>query len=117
MICTHIQKKFPITAMREIKLLQKLKHDRIVELQEIMVAKGSVYMVLEYMDHDLSGILGHPNFNFEPAHAKSLVKQMLEGLAYLHHMGILHRDIKGKYFFYIHIKSIWPNPILQVLIC
>ncbi|GAN03334.1 pkinase-domain-containing protein [Mucor ambiguus] len=86
---------FPITAMREIKLLQKLKHDRIVELQEIMVAKGSVYMVLEYMDHDLSGILGHPNFNFEPAHAKSLVKQMLEGLAYLHHMGILHRDIKG----------------------
>ncbi|KAI7905710.1 kinase-like domain-containing protein [Cokeromyces recurvatus] len=86
---------FPITAMREIKLLQKLKHERIVELQEIMVAKGSVYMVLEYMDHDLSGILGHPNFNFEPAHAKSLVKQMLEGLAYLHHMGILHRDIKG----------------------
>lgn len=82
--------------MREIKLLQKLKHNRIVELQEIMVAKGSVYMVLEYMDHDLSGILGHPNFNFEPAHVKSLVKQMLEGLAYLHHMGILHRDIKGK---------------------
>ncbi|KAL9558918.1 hypothetical protein PS6_001029 [Mucor atramentarius] len=70
---------FPITAMREIKLLQKLKHERIVELQEIMVAKGSVYMVLEYMDHDLSGILGHPNFTFEPAHAKSLVKQMLEG--------------------------------------
>lgn len=81
--------------MREIKLLQKLKHERIVELQEIMVAKGSVYMVLEYMDHDLSGILGHPNFNFEPAHAKSLTKQMLEGLAYLHHKGILHRDIKG----------------------
>lgn len=85
--------------MREIKLLQKLKHEHIVELQEIMVAKGSVYMVLEYMDHDLSGILGHPNFSFEPAHAKSLVKQMLEGLAYLHHMGILHRDIKGIFFF------------------
>ncbi|KAI8378004.1 kinase-like domain-containing protein [Radiomyces spectabilis] len=86
---------FPITAMREIKLLQKLKHERVVELQQIMVAKGSVYMVLEYMDHDLSGILGHPSFKFEPAHAKSLTKQMLEGLAYLHRMGILHRDIKG----------------------
>ncbi|KAI7882921.1 Pkinase-domain-containing protein [Lichtheimia hyalospora FSU 10163] len=86
---------FPITAMREIKLLQRLKHERIVELEEIMVAKGSVYMVLEYMDHDLSGILSHPNFKFEPAHAKSLVKQMLQGLAFLHQKGILHRDIKG----------------------
>lgn len=86
---------FPITAVREIKLLQKLKHEKIVELQQIVVAKGSVYMVLEYMDHDLSGILGHPNFTFDPCHAKSLVKQMLEGLAYLHYKGILHRDIKG----------------------
>lgn len=82
--------------MREIKLLQRLKHERIVELEEIMVAKGSVYMVLEYMDHDLSGILSHPNFKFEPAHAKSLVKQMLQGLAFLHQKGILHRDIKGE---------------------
>lgn len=82
--------------MREIKLLQRLKHERIVELEEIMVAKGSVYMVLEYMDHDLSGILSHPNFKFEPAHAKSLVQQMLQGLAFLHQKGILHRDIKGK---------------------
>ncbi|KAI9263689.1 kinase-like domain-containing protein [Sporodiniella umbellata] len=86
---------FPITAVREIKLLQKLKHEKIVELQQIVMARGSVYMVLEYMDHDLSGILGHPNFTFQPSHAKSLVKQMLEGLAYLHQMGILHRDIKG----------------------
>ncbi|KAI8584764.1 hypothetical protein K450DRAFT_168067 [Umbelopsis ramanniana AG] len=86
---------FPITAMREIKLLQKLRHKRIVQLSEIMVSKGSVYMVLEYMDHDLTGVLGHPEFRFEPAQAKSLIKQMLEGVAFLHHMGVLHRDIKG----------------------
>ena len=28
--------------MREIKLLQRLKHERIVELQQIMVAKGKI---------------------------------------------------------------------------
>ena len=31
---------FPVTAMREIKLLQSLKHDNIIRLHEMMVSKG-----------------------------------------------------------------------------
>ncbi|QSL64928.1 hypothetical protein MERGE_002232 [Pneumocystis wakefieldiae] len=86
---------FPITAMREIKLLQSLKHPNVVSLLEMMIEKSTVYMVFEYMDHDLSGVLSNPNFRFEPSHAKHLCKQMLDGLEYLHHRGVLHRDIKG----------------------
>jgi CTD kinase subunit alpha len=67
-------------------------------------------MVLEYMDHDLTGVLGHPEFKFEPAHAKSLVKQMLEGVAFLHHMGVLHRDIKGTW----HIVSSCSSSLLRI---
>jgi CTD kinase subunit alpha len=32
---------FPVTAMREIKLLQSLKHDNVVRLHEMMVHNGT----------------------------------------------------------------------------
>ncbi|KAI8602211.1 Pkinase-domain-containing protein, partial [Dissophora ornata] len=86
---------FPITAMREIKLLQSLNDRHVVSLKELMVSKGAVYMVFEYMDHDLTGILAHPQLKFRHEHIKCLMKQLLEGLGFLHHKGVLHRDIKG----------------------
>lgn len=52
-------------------------------------------MIFEYMDHDLTGILTHPTFILEPCHIKHLAKQFFESLEYLHHRGVLHRDIKG----------------------
>jgi CTD kinase subunit alpha len=102
---------FPVTAMREIKLLQSLRHQNVVRLYEMMVSNGghstagrsyvtdiysgAVYMVFEYMDHDLTGILSQSQFSFTDAHLKSLCHQMLAGLAYLHHKSVIHRDIKG----------------------
>lgn len=85
---------FPITAMREIKLLQGLRHENVVLLHEIMLSKHSVYMVFEYLQHDLNGILSQSAVVFEPAHLKSLAAQLLSGLAYLHQHSILHRDLK-----------------------
>ncbi|VDB85381.1 unnamed protein product [Peniophora sp. CBMAI 1063] len=86
---------FPVTAMREIKLLQSLRHENVIQLYEMMVSHGSAYMVFEYMDHDLRGILTQTQFSFTPAHLKSFCRQMLAGLAYLHRKGVIHRDIKG----------------------
>ncbi|GEM10262.1 cyclin-dependent protein kinase [Rhodotorula toruloides] len=86
---------FPVTAVREIKLLQTLRHPNAVELVEMLVSKGQVYMVLEYLDHDLTGVLHHPSINFSPAHLKSLMQQFLQGLGFIHRRGVLHRDLKG----------------------
>lgn len=86
---------FPVTAVREIKLLQSLKHENIVALQEVMVEKNDCFMVFEYLSHDLTGLLNHPSFKLEPAQKKHLAKQLFEGLDYLHTRGVLHRDIKA----------------------
>ncbi|WFD48849.1 [pyruvate dehydrogenase (acetyl-transferring)] kinase [Malassezia furfur] len=91
-----VKEGFPVTSMREIKLLQSLRHENVIRLQEIMTSRaGSVYMVFEYMEHDLNGVLVHPEVTFTDAHRKSLASQLLQGLAYLHRRAVLHRDLKG----------------------
>ncbi|KAI1171249.1 Pkinase-domain-containing protein [Nemania sp. FL0916] len=86
---------FPVTAMREIKLLQSLRHANIVELHEVMIEKNECYMVFEYLSHDLTGLLNHPTYKLDAAQKKHLAMQLFEGLDYLHKRGVLHRDIKA----------------------
>jgi CTD kinase subunit alpha len=87
--------QFPVTAIREIKLLQSLNHVNIVPLLEVMVERNDCFMVFEYLSHDLTGLLNHPTFSLTNAHKKHLAKQLFEGLDYLHRRGVLHRDIKA----------------------
>ncbi|XP_012256402.2 cyclin-dependent kinase 12 [Athalia rosae] len=95
---------FPITAVREIKILRQLNHKNIVNLREIVTDKqdaldfrkdkGSFYLVFEYMDHDLMGLLESGMVDFNEMNNASIMKQLLDGLNYCHSKNFLHRDIK-----------------------
>ncbi|XP_024963795.1 cyclin-dependent kinase C-2-like isoform X1 [Cynara cardunculus var. scolymus] len=102
---------FPITAIREIKILKKLHHENVIKLKEIVTSpgpekdeqgrpdgnkyKGGIYMVFEYMDHDLTGLADRPGMRFSVAQIKCYMRQLLTGLHYCHVNQVLHRDIKG----------------------
>ncbi|KAI0491135.1 kinase-like domain-containing protein [Xylaria cf. heliscus] len=86
---------FPVTAMREIKLLQSFRHANIVDLHEVMIERNECYMVFEYLSHDLTGLLNHPTYKLDAGQKKHLAMQLFEGLDYLHKRGVLHRDIKA----------------------
>jgi len=45
-------------------------------------------MVFPFMDHDLCGLLGNNNFKMGHGLAKLFMKQLLEGMAYIHAVGI-----------------------------
>ena len=85
----------PVTAIREIKLLQSLRHPNVVDLLEVMVEGNNCFMVFEYLSHDLNGLLSHPNFKMNAAQKKHMALQLFQGLDYLHRRGVLHRDIKA----------------------
>lgn len=95
---------FPITAIREIKILRQLKHQSVVNMKEIVTDKqdaldfkkdkGAFYLVFEYMDHDLMGLLESGLVQFSHEHIRSFMRQLMEGLDYCHKNNFLHRDIK-----------------------
>ncbi|CRG88536.1 hypothetical protein PISL3812_05567 [Talaromyces islandicus] len=92
---------FPITALREIKLLKMLSHPNVLQLKEMAIEKPErqkkpfMYMVMPYMEHDLSGLLENPDVTLTEPQIKCYLLQLLKGVQYLHESGVLHRDMKA----------------------
>jgi cyclin-dependent kinase 12/13 len=104
---------FPVTTIREIKFLNLMKnqHENIVYLREVVTYNdhdsdeptvrdkgfniGDVFMVFEFVDFDLSGLLKSGRITCTEEHVKSFLHQLLKGVQFLHSSNILHRDLKS----------------------
>lgn len=72
---------FPITSIREINILLSLNHPNIVSLKEVAVGStlDKIYVVMEYIEHELKDLMDHTKYNFSISEIKCLMKQLLEG--------------------------------------
>jgi cyclin-dependent kinase 12/13 len=82
---------------REIHILRRLDHPNIIKLEGLITSENSrsLYLVFEYMEHDLTGLTSNPSIKFSESQLKCYMHQLLSGLDHCHSHGVLHRDIKG----------------------
>ncbi|KAI3975673.1 hypothetical protein MKX01_023099 [Papaver californicum] len=82
---------------REILILRRLDHPSVVKLEGLVTSRMScsLYLVFEYMEHDLAGLAASPDIKFTEPQVKCYMQQLLSGLEHCHNRGVLHRDIKG----------------------
>ncbi|XP_038983444.1 protein IMPAIRED IN BABA-INDUCED STERILITY 1-like isoform X1 [Phoenix dactylifera] len=81
---------------REILILRRLDHPNVVKLEGLITSRMScsLYLVFEYMDHDLSGLCSSPEVKLSEPQIKCYMHQLLSGLEHCHSRGVIHRDIK-----------------------
>lgn len=77
---------------REIQSLSVADHPNIVKLHEVVVNQSSINIVMEYIPYNLSDVISQHSIS--EALTKGIMVQLFRGLAHIHGIGIIHRDIK-----------------------
>ncbi|KAF9270577.1 hypothetical protein L218DRAFT_889126 [Marasmius fiardii PR-910] len=78
----------------ELSVMEMLHHPNVVEYYGIEVHRDKVYIFEEYCQGgSLAALLEHGRIEDERI-IQVYTMQMLEGLAYLHSRGVIHRDVK-----------------------
>jgi cyclin-dependent kinase 7 len=82
------------TALREIKLMQAVRHPNVMACLDVFTDGGVLHLVMEFMDGDLKKVLEDRGFSdFAEGQVKCLAQQLLRGLSALHGRWFVHRDV------------------------
>ncbi|KAI9366390.1 kinase-like domain-containing protein [Pilaira anomala] len=87
---------FPVTSLREIHALMTIKHPNIVNVKEIVMGNhmDQVFIVMDFIEHDLKGLMQDMRSPFLQSEIKTLMLQLLSAVALMHDNWVIHRDLK-----------------------
>jgi len=78
----------------ELKMARKVSHKNVCRMYHLEEDEGIHYITMEFIRgeslKDMIGMMGQ----LSPGQALSVVKQVCEGLAEAHKLGVVHRDLK-----------------------
>eukprot|EP01102_Stenamoeba_stenopodia_P019652 TRINITY_DN7469_c0_g2_i1.p1 TRINITY_DN7469_c0_g2~~TRINITY_DN7469_c0_g2_i1.p1 ORF type:complete len:488 (+),score=128.67 TRINITY_DN7469_c0_g2_i1:39-1466(+) len=82
---------------KEISIMKKLDHPNVMKLLEVYDTNRAYYLVLELLS---GGELFEEEKVYTEREARSIMRQLLNALEYLHSQGVVHLDVKPRNIMY-----------------
>jgi len=80
----------------ELKLARKITHKNVCRMHDLNEEEGTPYITMEYVPgEDLKSMIRMTG-QLSAGRAVSIAKQICEGLAEAHRLGVVHRDLKPR---------------------
>ncbi|XP_075445132.1 serine/threonine-protein kinase H2 [Ascaphus truei] len=86
----------------ELNILRRVSHHNIIQLIEVFEAHDRVYMVMELATGGELFDRIITKGSFTERDATKVLQMVLDGIKYLHGLGITHRDLKPENLLYYH---------------
>ncbi|KAL1246460.1 Cyclin-dependent kinase [Trichinella spiralis] len=111
---------FPITAIREIRILQKVRHQNVTELLEVCRSRASsynrgrstFYLVFAFCEHDLAGLLSNVHVKFSLGEIKEAANVLItkSGVLKLADFGLARPLNKQNPRYTNRVVTLWYRP-------
>jgi serine/threonine-protein kinase len=99
---------------QEARVAVKVRHPHIVEVLDFGSEGSQLYLVLELLQGESLEALRRREGKLSPARALALLDPILGALAYMHGLGVVHRDLKPDNIFVAVVPGV-PEPVPKLL--